>query len=350
MLEENRKKLLIVLTVIVLMIVWVKNPFKGTSVSTKGETVGIIPSDKDVGADIGELAPNFVLETLNGEVIRLSDYKGEKAVLINFWATWCPFCLDEMPMIETKVSEVGDEFVVLYVNLQETDIKTIGEFAEKAGITPPNYVLLDPTGEIKDAYKVRTQPTSYFVDNNGVIVDKKFGPLIEEELEEKIHKTLEVKVSEKTIRSKMEEEIKVTEDGVRYIVHPSKLVSGGPPKDGIPSIDNPKFISIKEADKFLDDDELVVGINFKGVKRAYPLQIMVYHEVVNDIINDDPLLITYCPLCGTGIAFKRTIDGEAVEFGVSGKLYNSDLVLYDRKTDSYWDQITGRAIIGELVG
>jgi len=134
------------------------------------------------------------------------------------------------------------------------------------------------------------------------------------------------------------------------LIDPSKIISGGPPKDGIPSIDNPKFVSVSEADEWIADNELVMAIIYKDVKRVYPLQIMVWHEIVNDKIAGDPLLITYCPLCGSGIAFERRINGEEVEFGTSGKLYNSNLVMYDRKTDSYWTQIDGQAVVGELTG
>lgn len=146
------------------------------------------------------------------------------------------------------------------------------------------------------------------------------------------------------------EGVKITKSGLKYIVHPSKIISGGPPKDGIPSIDNPKFITVAEADKNIQDNELVLAIIYKGVKRVYPLQIMVWHEIVNDNIAGDPILITYCPLCGSGIAFERTINGEEVEFGTSGMLYNSNLVMYDRRTDSYWTQIDGLAVVGELTG
>lgn len=144
--------------------------------------------------------------------------------------------------------------------------------------------------------------------------------------------------------------IQVTKEGVRYLVPPDKIVSGGPAKDGIPSIDHPKFISVEEADKWLADDESVLAISCNGVDRVYPLQILVWHEIVNDMIGGNPIVITYCPLCGSGIAYERTIAGEAVEFGTSGKLYNSNLVMYDRKTDTYWSQIGGLAILGELAG
>jgi len=148
--------------------------------------------------------------------------------------------------------------------------------------------------------------------------------------------------------------IKETSEGVKYIVDPNKIRGGGPPKDGIPSIDNPKYVSVQEADKWIQDNELVLAFIHKGVKRVYPLQILVWHEIVNDNIAGDPILITYCPLCGSGIAYERTIEvggeREIVEFGTSGKLYNSNLVMYDRKTDTYWSQIDGNAIVGELTG
>ena len=134
------------------------------------------------------------------------------------------------------------------------------------------------------------------------------------------------------------------------LLKPSDLKAGGPPKDGIPSIDEPFFTTVAEADEWIEDNELALAIEYNGVKRVYPLQILVWHEIVNDWFEEEPVLITYCPLCGSGIAYKRTIDGEPVEFGTSGKLYNSNLIMYDRKTDTYWTQIDGLAVIGELAG
>jgi len=155
---------------------------------------------------------------------------------------------------------------------------------------------------------------------------------------------------DKVVNIMQGQEIKVTADGVKYIVDPNEIRSGGPPKDGIPSIDDPKFVTVEEADEWISDNELVLAMIYKGVKRVYPLQILVWHEIVNDKIGGDAILITYCPLCGSGIAYERVIDGVEVEFGTSGKLYNSNLVMYDRKTDTYWTQIDGLAIIGELTG
>ena len=158
------------------------------------------------------------------------------------------------------------------------------------------------------------------------------------------------------------QEIKETAEGVKYIVEPSKIRSGGPPKGGIgidrgiPALaeENIKFVSVSEADEWIQDNELVLVLIYEDVKRVYPLQIMVFHEIANDRIKGDPILITYCPLCGSGIAYKGVVEvnGQEIEtrFGTSGKLYNSNLVMYDELTDTYWTQIDGRAIVGELTG
>lgn len=137
----------------------------------------------------------------------------------------------------------------------------------------------------------------------------------------------------------------------KSIVPLDQIVSGGPPPDGIPSIDSPKFTSVKEADKILEDSELVVGLNVNGDIRAYPLQILVWHEIVNDNVGGVPVAVTYCPLCFTNQVFNRTLeDGNIVEFGTSGKLYNSNLVMYDRTSDSLWSQALAQGIVGKYAG
>ena len=145
-------------------------------------------------------------------------------------------------------------------------------------------------------------------------------------------------------------EIMELPDGTKYIVHPDKIQSGGPPPDGIPSIDDPAYVSVSEANDWIQENELVLALQYNGVTRAYPLQILVWHEIVNDVVAGKPVLVTYCPLCGSGIAYERTIDGQEVEFGTSGRLYNSNLVMYDRVYGTLWTQIGGQAIVGELSG
>jgi hypothetical protein len=159
-----------------------------------------------------------------------------------------------------------------------------------------------------------------------------------------------------------ENEIQTNSDGTKFTLDPKKVRGGGPQKGGIgvdrgiPALaeENIKFVSVKTANQWIQDDELVLFMNHKGDKRIYPLQILIWHEIANDVLAGDPIAVTYCPLCGSGISYYRVIDvnGEAkvTRFGTSGKLYNSNLIMYDEETDTYWQQIDGNAIIGELTG
>ena len=143
----------------------------------------------------------------------------------------------------------------------------------------------------------------------------------------------------------------LAQEDEKSIIPLDQIVSGGPPPDGIPSIDNPKFMSVKEADQILGDSELVVGLSINGDIRVYPLQILVWHEIVNDNVGGVPVAITYCPLCFTNQVFNRTLeDGNVVEFGTSGKLYNSNLVMYDRTSNSLWSQGLAHGITGKYAG
>jgi len=131
---------------------------------------------------------------------------------------------------------------------------------------------------------------------------------------------------------------------------PSKeILWGGVPRNGIPAINNPNFVEAAEAD-FLSDTDRVLGLTRNGVTKAYPIRIMDRHEIVNDQFGDEAIAVTYCPLCFSGMAFEATIGGEVLRFGVSGLLYNSDVLLYDYKTDSLWSQIMSKAISGPLKG
>lgn len=129
----------------------------------------------------------------------------------------------------------------------------------------------------------------------------------------------------------------------------NEIYSGGPPRDGIPSLDEPIFDTDIEKTYLLPEDK-VIGVFLNGVAKAYPILIMNYHELVNDQFDGQPVTISYCPLCGTGMAFDPHVEGDALNFGVSGLLYNSDLLMYDHNTDSLWSQIEGRAISGAHKG
>lgn len=121
------------------------------------------------------------------------------------------------------------------------------------------------------------------------------------------------------------------------------------PKDAIPPLDFPQYETTQEA-LWLQDDEIVLGVEFNGDARAYPLKILNWHEIVNEKIGDKDIVVTYCPLCRSGIVFDRHLDNMLLTFGNTGALYESDLVMYDRETESYWFQVGGRAIKGTLKG
>ncbi|WP_193371621.1 DUF3179 domain-containing protein [Pelagibius marinus] len=128
-----------------------------------------------------------------------------------------------------------------------------------------------------------------------------------------------------------------------------EILSGGPPKDGIPAIDDPRFVAVAEAGN-LAPAEPVIGLEIAGDARAYPLRVLTWHEIVNDTVGGTPVAVTYCPLCNAAIVFDRRVDGEATTFGTTGLLRHSDLVMYDRATESWWQQFLGEAIVGAHTG
>ncbi len=133
------------------------------------------------------------------------------------------------------------------------------------------------------------------------------------------------------------------------IVPRNEILPGGPLRDGIPAIDQPQFVKPDEVD-FLRDDDRLLSVKIDNEPRAYPLRILVWHEIVNDQIGDHAFAVTYCPLAGAGLVFDRQIKNGTLTFGVSGLLYQSDLVMYDRETESLWPQIAMKAVSGPQVG
>lgn len=127
-----------------------------------------------------------------------------------------------------------------------------------------------------------------------------------------------------------------------------EILKGGPPRDGIPALDHPPFLPPAEAP--WQDADLVLGVAWRGEARAYPIAILDWHELVNDTLGDRPILVSYCPLCGTGMVFDRRVEGALRSFGVSGLLYRSDLLMYDRETESLWSQIAAEAVTGPSLG
>lgn len=139
-------------------------------------------------------------------------------------------------------------------------------------------------------------------------------------------------------------------DFSRHAVPLSEIVSGGPPKDGIPAIDRPRFETVETADRWLNAREPVIVVEGGNSARAYPLQILVWHEIVNDRIGDLPIAVTFCPLCNTALVFDRRHANRLLDFGTTGRLRHSDLVMYDRQTESWWQQATGEGLVGAFAG
>lgn len=133
------------------------------------------------------------------------------------------------------------------------------------------------------------------------------------------------------------------------LIPKDEILAGGPPRDGIPAILKPKFETAKEAG-WLKDEDLITGIDYKGIQKAYPLRILVWHEAVNDEIGGIPVLVSYCPLCGSTVVFRRDIRGKTFTFGISGLLYQSDVLFYDRQIESLLSQLEMKAVTGEMIG
>lgn len=134
------------------------------------------------------------------------------------------------------------------------------------------------------------------------------------------------------------------------LVDPLQIISGGPPPDGIPPLESPSFIPVSDATELFEADEAVVALEINGDARAYPVRVMIWHEIVNDSVGGIPVAVTYCPLCNSAVTYDRRIDGVETTFGTSGRLFASALVMYDRATESLWTHFDGRAVVGLLAG
>jgi hypothetical protein len=139
-------------------------------------------------------------------------------------------------------------------------------------------------------------------------------------------------------------------DFARRTVDLGEIQSGGPPKDGIPAIDRPRFVSPAAAKAWLKAKEPVIALRLAGERRAYPLQILMFHEIVNDEVAGQAVAVTFCPLCNASIVFDRRVEGHVLDFGTTGRVRKSDLVMYDRQTESWWQQFNGTGIVGHYAG
>ncbi|NJR13366.1 MAG: DUF3179 domain-containing protein [Phyllobacteriaceae bacterium] len=141
-----------------------------------------------------------------------------------------------------------------------------------------------------------------------------------------------------------------TTDFARSAIDFAEVMSGGPPKDGIPAIMEPTFVSVADETRLGDREPVLLYIGPSGEARAYPIRYLMWHEIVNDTVDGTPLAVTFCPLCNTAMVFDARLDGSALTFGVSGMLRHSDMIMYDHQSESWWQQATGEAIVGAKTG
>jgi thiol-disulfide isomerase/thioredoxin len=288
-------------------------------------------------ARAGQPAPRVELPDLvaGGRQVRLVDLRGRPAV-VNFWASWCPFCAAEMPAFQRLHRRLGARVAFLGIDQRDRRQSALA-LARRTGVSYRPAV--DPAGRSFDAFGGRGMPTSVLIRADGV-AEIVTGQLDEQALARKLHHRLGITVS--TAAGGAAQPVP--------LVDPARIVPGGPPPDGIPPIDHPKFQPAGSV-SWLAAAEPVAVVGLHGEARAYPLQLLVWHEVVSDAVGGVPVAVTYCPLCNTAVSFRRpAVAGRVTTFGTSGKLYRSNLVMYDRATRSLWPQALGQAVTGRLTG
>lgn len=258
-----------------------------------------------------------------------------------------------------------DEFLkVIFVKKKKHIKRDLGSGIGQLGQTAERDLIQQTQKDLGD---LTSYPTSYLFPRKTAMKISKEGRLFEPELmllygdwaNEGVADLLpfDFKMETVELEEVFPEQKSTTQNILRrkgffveeLLVPIEEIKDGGPGKDGIPSIDNPNFINTDE-NNFLTSRDEILGVNFNGVVKAYPIKIMNRHEIVNDYFGDVPVAITFCPLCGSGVGVKAMGEKQRLSFGVSGLLYNSDVLLYDRETESLWSQILGQAINGEASG
>jgi len=315
--------------------------------------------------EVGQPIPKLSLTTADGNAFDLQATVAEKpTVLIFYRGGWCPFCnkhLSQLQSAEPQLRKLGYQIIAIspdrpvelkkslekdklsYTLLSDSSMAAAKAFGLAFEVDAPmleklasyNIDIEAASGEKHHQLPV---PAVFMVGTDGIV--------------DFVHANPDYKVrlsSEKILAAAKAASNRMNGFDLSNAVIPEEEIrSGGPSRDDIPSIDHPKFIAPAAADYMKDDDE-VVSITMDGETRAYPLRILVWHEVVNDEIAGQPIAVTYCPLCGTAVVFSRTVGDRTLEFGVSGLLFQSDVLLYDRETESLWSQLEMMSVAGPLV-
>ena len=289
-------------------------------------------------ARVGQPAPRVELPDLEApsRQVRLADLRGHPAV-VNFWASWCGVCAAEMPALERVHQRLGQRVALVGIDQRDQRDPALA-LANRTGVS--YRLAFDPAGRSFDAFGGLGMPTTVLLRADGTVAEVVTGPLDEQTLTRKLHDTLGVTATAGAAGAATP----------APLVDPARIIPGGPPPDGIPPIDHPKFQPASSV-SWLAPAEPVATVQIGTQAKAYPLQILVWHEIVNDTLGRVPVAVTYCPLCNTAITWRRPLaHGAVTTFGTSGKLYQSNLVMYDRATRSLWPQALGQAVVGPLTG
>jgi thiol-disulfide isomerase/thioredoxin len=319
----------------------------------------------------GPPVPTTPISRFDGTEVSLADYGGRPTV-VNFWASWCPSCVAELSSaIVPAQEEFGDRVDFVGVDLQDDRDDALDLVAQ----TGVEFDLLeDPDGDLYRDFGAIAMPFTVFLSADGEVISENNGPLTESDLTDRINELLPaaddgddgsgvgpVPGGSGVI---IEDDPRLPDDighlpaawdtdFGRRTIDLDELTPGlqaADPRDIIPPLDDPEFESVPDAAEWLDDREPGVLFEVGDDARFFPLRVLTFHEVVNTTVGGEPVVVTFCPLCNTAVVFDPQVDGETLRFGVSGLLRNSDLVMWDRQTETLWQQITGEGIVGEHAG
>lgn len=247
----------------------------------------------------------------------------------------------EEETVEGDSNEVAEAASDLSVTQPESEAEAATEGSEAADTEAPDETEVSVQKEAADAdLALGTNPTC----------DNPFAGIDIEDLRFRTDAWTAEQISRFVGEDRVDPESGLATNFCLHNVDYREILSGGPPPDGIPPIDNPTFDTLAEGDEWLSDNHPVISLVVGDEARAYPLGILTRHEIANDEIAGTPVAVTFCPLCNAAIVFNREVDGQVLRFGVSGNLRNSDLIMWDDKTLSWWQQFTGQAIVGEMTG
>ncbi len=323
----------------------------------------------------GPQVPTATFNRFSGESVSLADYQG-RPVVVNFWASWCPSCVAELSAaIRPAQERFGDQVDFVGVNLQDERSRAL-QLVDDTGVRFD--LVEDPIGTLYRQFDALAMPFTVFVSADGEVLDEHNGPLTEGQLTGKIEELFlgggeptPVVVPEEPADTPVEDTPSVIVEADpdvpsrlarlqgwetnwgRRTIDLEELILGIPssdPRDAIPPLDDPEFETVADAAQWLDGREPGILFTVGDDVRFFPLRILTFHEVVNVDVGGKPVVVTFCPLCNTAVAFDPTVDGQLLRFGVSGLLRFSDLVMWDSATNSLWQQITGEGIVGDFAG